>query len=1500
MAYEEKRSYDVESGEKPGAETIVSRGSDEGAEAVPPENDLHRGLKARQITMIALGGAIGTGLVIGSGSGLARAGPVGLLIGEGSLMTISEGGNELIPFRTGYGIMGAVCFATMVSLGEMATYLPHKKGFSGYASRFVDEALGCAVGYNYLFKYLIVTPNNIVAASIVVTYWTVAVPTAAWISIFIVLIVCINMLGIKVFGEVEFWMSLFKVITLSGLILLGIIIDLGGAPNHDRIGFRYWKSPGPFSHYLFQNDTGVFLGVWSSMVNGLFAYMGSELVGVTFGEAKNPRKTVPATIKRTFIRLLVFYMGSIFVVGLIVPSNDPQLLLANKAATSAAASPFVVAIKRANINALPGIINAAILLFVLSAANSDLYIGSRTLYALAAENKAPKIFMWTNKMGVPYVALTLCSAFSCLSFLSVSSGSKTIFGYFVSMVTVFGALTWMSILFSHIRFMRALKAQGISRDTLPYKAPFQPYAAYTAISITAVVTFFKGFDAFIPRFQYKSFITNYIGIPAFVVIFLGWKFWHKTKLIPLTEVDLVTGKKEFDDDEEVEEEKDAARNVPFWKKFWDGMRMSSPAPSNGSNLLSLPFKQTQPIPTFASSITQHILASDSSIHPDTITPDAEGLAAQRTKLFGAGDALRAGDETLKALVAYGALVAGVPTPFPWFPTFAVTHSLLGAFPTSTPITHQNLQYERLSVLYNIAAVHAALGAAARRTDQDGIKACLNSFQKAAGTLATLITALQSLDLATPFSPDLTAHSLQAFQNLCLAQAQEAFWQKAVMDRLKNGTIAKLAGKVAEYYETSYQEAVEAKAEAAATWPGFSFPAVKALHFKAVAQFRKSIDDLGANRYGDEIGRLEVAKEYVDKALESKKGVADAVVRDLKGLQTTLSDNLVRAEKYDYLRFSSTSIPLTRVSRLRDNRLIYLESPTSVSALPPIVPAAMVKPTPPPEVATPLAFLQPGAGGLGKPYFDALVPKEVAMARKVWEDRKTEFVKELAERKDALDAKANKSLASIGLPGAIQALLQPVGLPPSLLAKAAEVKASGGVDRLKVMMKDIRRVAKVNQELLNEAIEALVHEDETDTQHRQKFGTDRWTRLSSSEASAALTSRAESLSGIMHQAGESDNVVRGKFGEWEERIALLDSDEAMIDAAIPSHTAPSLTSTVSQPVKTLRSLLQDLDDLIAARSRIVVDAKSAIQNDDLRKDIDERKEQLRDGEGVEMFEDVFDAGLDKYKGWKRRMDESEGQQEDLWDRIQLANTAFIQSRRDDSILKDREEALQGLDTAFQKHQEITTNLQEGLKFYGDISKLLVDLRDSCKEWAYARDIEARDLVQSLTGAFGGMRLNARQPGVYNPATDGGISDLWPTGADECPPPRPASPNPPAYAPLWPRSGIGASYGTSKSGVGIAAMGVLRPDLMMKCIVPVVMAGIIAIYGLVVSVLISGDLKSPMALYTGFIQLGAGLSVGLAGLSAGFAIGIVGDAGVRGVAQQSRVFVGMILILIFAES
>ncbi|GAA5873504.1 hypothetical protein JCM3774_002435 [Rhodotorula dairenensis] len=517
-------------------------------EGVSRDMDLHRKLKPRQIAMIAIGGAVGTGLVIGSGTGLARGGPVGLLIA--------------------YIIMGSACFGTMMALGEMATFLPTKKGFAGYAARFVDPALGFAVGWCYVQKYWIVTANNLVAAAIVVTYWTNAVPVGAWLAIYLASVIGLNLLGIKVFGELEFWASFIKVITLTGLIIVGLVIDLGGTPQGDRIGFRFWREQ-PFSHYIFQDKLGVFLGVWSCMVTALFAYSGTELVGVTFAEAKNPRKTVPATVRRTLARILIFYIGSIFVVGLIVKATDPALLATTKKATSAAASPFVLAIERAGIKVLPDIINGAILLFVLSAANSDLYIGTRTLYGLAAQGQAPGVLMRTNRWGCPYMCTAVCSLVSCICFLAVSKSAKTVFGYFVSLVTLYGALTWLSILGSHIAMMRALKAQGISRDELPWKAPLQPYMTYWSFGLTAVVTFFKGFDSFTPKFTTTTFITNYIGIPIYALLYVCYKLWFRTSIIKPVEVDLVTGRREFDEDEALWAEQEDP-NKPWYKKLWDG------------------------------------------------------------------------------------------------------------------------------------------------------------------------------------------------------------------------------------------------------------------------------------------------------------------------------------------------------------------------------------------------------------------------------------------------------------------------------------------------------------------------------------------------------------------------------------------------------------------------------------------------------------------------------------------------------------------------------------------------------------------------------------------------------------------------------------------------------------------------------------------------------------------------------------------------------------------
>lgn len=193
-----------------------------------PHTRLHRDLKARQVTMIAIGGAIGTGLIIGTGAALAKAGPASILIS--------------------YSIVGFIVYMVMCALGEMATWLPLESGFTGYAARFCDPALGFSLGYTYWFKYIIVTPNQLTAAALVIQYWVPRekVNPGVFIAVFLVVIIAINYLGIRFFGEFEFWLSSIKVLTICGLIILSLVLMLGGGPDHDRKGFRYWKHPGAF------------------------------------------------------------------------------------------------------------------------------------------------------------------------------------------------------------------------------------------------------------------------------------------------------------------------------------------------------------------------------------------------------------------------------------------------------------------------------------------------------------------------------------------------------------------------------------------------------------------------------------------------------------------------------------------------------------------------------------------------------------------------------------------------------------------------------------------------------------------------------------------------------------------------------------------------------------------------------------------------------------------------------------------------------------------------------------------------------------------------------------------------------------------------------------------------------------------------------------------------------------------------------------------------------
>ncbi|KAI0841596.1 putative amino acid permease [Hypoxylon sp. FL0890] len=498
-----------------------------------PETSLHRGLKARHITMIALGGALGTGLIIGTGKALAQAGPGSIFVS--------------------YSIVGFVVYLVMAALGEMAAWLPMSAGFTGYASRFCDPSLGFALGWTYWLKYIIVTPNQLTAAALVIQFWLPRdrVNPGVWIAIFLVAILTINYFGIRFFGEFEFWLSSFKVVVIVGVIFLSLIIAAGGA-DHDARGFRYWNDPGAFAPYIATGSWGEFLGFWSTMVTATFAYLGTELVGVTVGEAQNPRKTIPRAIKLTFYRIVFFYVISILLIGMCVPYNSPELAFANNSSGNANASPFVVAIKLAKIPALDHILNACILLFVFSAANSDLYIASRTLYGLSSDGAAPSIFRRTNHNGVPLYSLFTSASIALLAFLNVSDDSKAVFSYFVNMTTIFGLLTWISILVTHIWFVRARRAQGIENELMPYIAPLGIWGSYGALFMCCLIALTKNYDVFVGDWnkKYPTFITGYLGIPIYLVLIFGHKLWTKSKGVRPHECDFYTGKDIIDREEE--------------------------------------------------------------------------------------------------------------------------------------------------------------------------------------------------------------------------------------------------------------------------------------------------------------------------------------------------------------------------------------------------------------------------------------------------------------------------------------------------------------------------------------------------------------------------------------------------------------------------------------------------------------------------------------------------------------------------------------------------------------------------------------------------------------------------------------------------------------------------------------------------------------------------------------------------------------------------------------
>ncbi|MBP5833139.1 amino acid permease [Lactiplantibacillus plantarum] len=444
------------------------------------QTHLSRQMESRHVLMISLGGVIGTGLFLSSGYTIHQAGPIGTLLA--------------------YTIGAILVYLVMLCLGELSVAMPYTGAFHVYAKKYIGPGTGFTVAILYWLTWTIALGSEFTAAGLIMQTWFPHIATWIWSLVFMVVIFTVNALSVRWFAESEFWFASIKVIAIVAFIVLGGLAMVGILPLHGH-------TSAPFlSNYTrngwFPNGFG---GVFTTMLTVNFAFSGTELIGITAGETKDPAHTIPTAIKTTLWRLIIFFIGSMFVMAALIPYKQAGVTQ----------SPFVLVFKAIGIPYAADLMNFVVLTAIMSAANSGLYASTRMLWSLANEGTIPKVFKRTTKRDVPLVALITSMLGGILALLSSVYAAGSVYLVLVSISGLAVVIVWMAIALSEINFRKAYLKSGQSLDQLTFKTPGYPVVPWLAFILSGLSCILIWFDP-------NQRIALYYTIPFVAICYLGY------------------------------------------------------------------------------------------------------------------------------------------------------------------------------------------------------------------------------------------------------------------------------------------------------------------------------------------------------------------------------------------------------------------------------------------------------------------------------------------------------------------------------------------------------------------------------------------------------------------------------------------------------------------------------------------------------------------------------------------------------------------------------------------------------------------------------------------------------------------------------------------------------------------------------------------------------------------------------------------------------------------